>query len=128
MRKSKLLIGLAAAVMLALTACQGAGGSVQETKAETEAAAENSAEETVAESEAETEEKAAESENAEDGEKVVIKLGVPKAPPTLPLLHMADAGLLGDNVKFELDIWDAPEQLIAMVQDGEHDMFAFPLP
>ena len=127
MRKSKLLIGLAAAVMLALTACQGAGGSVQETKAETEAAAENSAEETVAESEAETEEKAAESENAEDGEKVVIKLGVPKAPPTLPLLHMADAGLLGDNVKFELDIWDAPEQLIAMVQDGEHDMFAFPL-
>lgn len=120
MRKSKLLIGLAAAAMLALTACQGAGGSAQETKA-----AESSAEETAAESEAETEEK--EAENADDGEEVVIRLGVPKAPPTLPLLHMADAGLLGDNVKIELDIWDAPEQLIAMVQDGEHDMFAFPL-
>ena len=127
MRKSKLLIGLAAATMLALTACQGAGGSAQETKAETEAAAESSTEETAAESEAEAEKKAADAEKAENGEEVVIRLGVPKAPPTLPLLHMADAGLLGDNVKIELDIWDAPEQLIAMVQDGEHDMFAFPL-
>ena len=127
MRKSKLLIGLAVAATLALTACQGARGSAQETKAETEAAAESSAEETAAESEAEAEEKAADAEKAENGEAVVIRLGVPKAPPTLPLLHMADAGLLGDNVKIELDIWDAPEQLIAMVQDGEHDMFAFPL-
>ena len=116
MKKSKLLIGLAAVAMLALTACQGSGGSIAETEAETKAAAESS-ENGGAEAE----------EDAGNGEGVVLKLAVPKAPPTLPLLHMADAGLLGDNVKMELDIWDAPEQLIAMVQDGEHDMFAFPL-
>ena len=116
MKKSKLLIGLAAVAMLALTACQGSGGSIAETEAETKAAAESS-ENGGAEAE----------EDAGNGEGVVLKLAVPKAPPTLPLLHMADAGLLGDNVKMELDIWDALEQLIAMVQDGEHDMFAFPL-
>ena len=117
MRKSKLLMGLAAALMLTLTACQGTGGNSAETAAETETA-ENEAEETAGEAEEET---------TEDGEEVVLKLGVPKAPPTLPILHMMDAGLLGEDVKIELDVWDAPEQLIAMVQDGEHDMFAFPL-
>lgn len=60
-------------------------------------------------------------------EPVTLKLGVPTAPPTLPILHMMEDALLGDNVTIELDIWTAPEQLIAMVQDSEHDMFAFPL-
>ena len=139
MKKSKLLIGLAAVAMLALTACQGSGGSIAETEAETKAAAEssenggaengsseNSGADSLGASEKEADENG-EKTAAESGEEVVLKLAVPKAPPTLPLLHMADAGLLGDNVKMELDIWDAPEQLIAMVQDGEHDMFAFPL-
>lgn len=139
MKKSKLLIGLAAVAMLALTACQGSGGSTAETEAETKAAAEssenggaengsseNSGADSLGASEKEADENG-EKTAAESGEEVVLKLAVPKAPPTLPLLHMADAGLLGDNVKMELDIWDAPEQLIAMVQDGEHDMFAFPL-
>lgn len=35
--------------------------------------------------------------------------------------------MLGDNVNIELDVWNSPEQLLAMVQDSEHDMFAFPL-
>lgn len=60
-------------------------------------------------------------------EPVTIKLGVPTAPPTLPILHMIEDNLLGDNVTIELDVWNAPEQLIAMVQDTEHDMFAVPL-
>lgn len=60
-------------------------------------------------------------------EPITIKLGVPTAPPTLPILHMMEENLLGDNVTIELDVWNAPEQLIAMVQDSEHDMFAFPL-
>lgn len=60
-------------------------------------------------------------------EPITLKLGVPTAPPTLPILHMMEDDLLGDNVTIELDIWNAPEQLIAMVQDSEHDMFAFPL-
>ena len=93
MKKSKLLIGLAAVAMLALTACQGSGGSIAETEAETKAAAESS-ENGGAEAE----------EDAGNGEGVVLKLAVPKAPPTLPLLHMADAGLLGDNVKMEVEL------------------------
>lgn len=60
-------------------------------------------------------------------EPVTIRIGVPTAPPALPILHMIEDKLLGENVNIELDIWNAPEQLIAMVQGGEHDMFAFPL-
>ena len=128
MRKLKLTAAVMAAAMLALTACGSSTG-----KAETEVAAETAAE---TETEAAAESEAAESEAAEeneaeestdDAEAVTLKLGVPKAPPTLPVLHMIEEGLLGDKVNIELDVWDAPEQLIAMVQDGEHDMFAFPL-
>lgn len=69
----------------------------------------------------------AEVSSAAPAEKVTIKVGVPTAPPALPVLHMIEENMLGDNVTIELDIWNAPEQLIAMVQGGEHDMFAFPL-
>lgn len=58
---------------------------------------------------------------------ITIRIGVPKAPPTLAVLHIMEDGLLGENVTVKLDVWDAPEQLLAMVQDGEHDLFAFPL-
>ena len=60
-------------------------------------------------------------------EKMSVTIGVPTAPPALPILHMIEDNLLGDGVEINLDIWNAPEQLIAMVQDKEHDMFAFPL-
>ena len=60
-------------------------------------------------------------------ETTTITLGVPTAPPTLPILHMMEEKMLGENVKIDLDVWNAPEQLIAMVQDQKHDMFAFPL-
>ena len=60
-------------------------------------------------------------------EEVVIHLGVPKAVPTLPVLYMMETQALGENVTFNLDYWDSPEQLIAMTQDGEHDVFALPL-
>lgn len=61
----------------------------------------------------------------EDG--TAIRVGFPKAPPALPVLHMLEEKMLGENVDIEVEVWDAPEQLIAMVQDGNHDMFAFPL-
>lgn len=70
---------------------------------------------------------APETEDAASAEPVTIRLGVPTAPPALPVLHMMEDHLLGDGVNIELDIWNAPEQLIAMVQDSEHDLFAFPL-
>lgn len=69
---------------------------------------------------------AASSEPA-SGEKVAVRIGAPKAPPTLPILHMIEDNVLGDDVDLQLDIWNAPDQLIAMVQDGNHDLFAFPL-
>ncbi|AMJ41377.1 ABC transporter substrate-binding protein [Anaerotignum propionicum] len=60
-------------------------------------------------------------------EPVTITVGVPTAPPALPILHMIETKALGENVEIKLDVWDEPETLIGMVQDGEHDMFAFPL-
>ncbi len=119
-----------AAAMLALTACSGSQSTVEtEAAAETEAASEAESEAAVEESseaDGQASEAAAES-GTQSGEAVTLKLGVPKAPPTLPVLHMIEEGMLGENVTIELDVWDAPEKLIAMVQDGEHDMFAFPL-
>lgn len=57
----------------------------------------------------------------------VIRIGMPKAPPALPVLRMIQSNALGENVKIEYTIWDAPEKLIAMVQSSDFDMFAFPL-
>ncbi|WP_409968906.1 ABC transporter substrate-binding protein [Bengtsoniella intestinalis] len=62
-----------------------------------------------------------------EAEPITIKVGVPTAPPALPVLRMMDSGVLGENVTIELEIWSEPETLIAMVQDDSHDMFAFPL-
>lgn len=62
-----------------------------------------------------------------NNQKVTITLGVPTAPPTLPILRMIETKALGENVELKLDIWNEPETLIAMVQDGKHQMFAFPL-
>lgn len=59
--------------------------------------------------------------------KTRINLGVPKAPPTLPILQMIETNAMGDNVELNLDYWNSPEQLIAMTQDNKHDMFALPL-
>jgi len=61
------------------------------------------------------------------GEAITITVGVPTAPPALPILRMAETNALGENVTIDIDIWHEPETLIAMVQDGKHDMFAFPL-
>lgn len=74
-------------------------------------------------------EKQEENKDAEEtkAEKVTVKVGVPKAPPALPVLRMMDSKALGENVTIEVDLWEAPEKLIAMVQGGEHDLFAFPL-
>ena len=57
---------------------------------------------------------------------MTISVGVPTAPPALPVLHMMEAGLLGENVTIDLNVWNSPEELLAMVQGGEHDLYAFP--
>ena len=115
-------LGLLAIMLFALSAC-GTQGSEEK---QTQAAAQSITQEQESEGEASgTEEEATEAETST--EPVTIRIGAPKAPPSLPLLYMMENKTLGENVTIELDIWDAPEQLIAMVQDGEHDMYAFPL-
>ena len=47
---------------------------------------------------------------------MTISVGVPTAPPALPVLHMMEAGLLGENVTIDLNVWNSPEELLAMVQ------------
>lgn len=59
--------------------------------------------------------------------KKTINVGVPKAPPALPILRMIDSNALGDEYNVELKIWTSPEILIGMVQSKEADFFAYPL-
>lgn len=67
------------------------------------------------------------SQKQDSKKEIVINIGAPKAPPTLPILRMIDQNVLGDNIKINLEFWNTPEQVIAMTQDGKHDMFALPL-
>lgn len=106
--KRKLAFLLIVATMLFTLAGCGGGTAANES-----AATENSA--------------ASESESAASAEATTISVGVPTAPPALPVLHMIEDNLLGEDVTIELATWNAPEELLAMVQGGEHDLYAFPL-
>lgn len=59
--------------------------------------------------------------------KVNIICGVPKAPPTLPVLRMIDTGAMDDVANLSIELWNSVEQLIAMVQGSDVNMFALPL-
>ena len=106
--KRKLASLLIVATMLFTLAGCGGGTAANES-----AATENSA--------------ASESESAASAEATTISVGVPTAPPAVPVLHMIEDNLLGEDVTIELATWNAPEELLAMVQGGEHDLYAFPL-
>lgn len=54
-----------------------------------------------------------------------IRVVGPAAPPTLPLLRMADANVLGDT-KIEFERWESIDQLTAAVTTGA-DVIAAPL-
>lgn len=58
---------------------------------------------------------------------LTISCGVPTAPPALPLLRMIETNAMGEDVNLEYSLWSSPEQLIAMLQGSEGDMFALPL-
>lgn len=60
------------------------------------------------------------------GEKTIVKIGLSRSPASLPVIHMMVAGSLED-VNIEPTIWTAPEQLVAMVQNGKTQMFSLPL-
>lgn len=114
------------ATCMLITALAGCGKSNSTASTETAAkSSETAATESAVESTAQSAESTG--ETTASGDAITLKLGVPTAPPTLPVLHMMEENMLGDNVNIELDVWNSPEQLLAMVQDSEHDMFAFPL-
>lgn len=127
MKKISLVL-CAALAAVTLAAC---GGVSTTTESETTAATVTESETTTATAETAAGTTAQESDQEEkvasDAEPVTITVGVPTAPPTLPVLRMIDSQALGENVMINLDIWNEPETLIAMVQDQEHDLFAFPL-
>lgn len=60
-------------------------------------------------------------------EEIVLKIGIPTAPPAMPILRMIETNALGDNITIQPEIWSDPETLIAMVQDETFDFFAYPL-
>lgn len=108
--KKVLVTGLSLCMVLGLAAC---GGGPKEQK--------NSGEDTAKETVPVAEEKEVEMPE-------VIRMGIPKAPPSFPLLKMMEDKVLGEGTEIRLDFWDSPEVLIGMVQGGEHDYFASPLP
>jgi len=59
--------------------------------------------------------------------KINIVAGVPQAPPALPILRMIETGALDDVANLSYEEWTSPEQLIAMIQGSDANMFAFPL-
>lgn len=64
--------------------------------------------------------------NNDEG-KIIIKIGVPKASPAIPLLYMKDYNVLGENIEIDIQIWNNPEQLIAMTQDESYNILAMPM-
>ena len=63
----------------------------------------------------------------ESTETLTVLCAVPTAPPALPLLRMIETNAMGDEIKLEYSIWTSPEQLLAILQSAEGDMFAMPL-
>lgn len=57
----------------------------------------------------------------------VIAIGVPKVPPALPVLRMIESGAMRDRAAIGITVWTTPEQLIAMAQDPNYQMFVLPL-
>ncbi len=59
--------------------------------------------------------------------KKIIKIAVPKASPAIPLIYMKDYNVLGENIEIDIQIWNSPEQLIAMTQDESYNLLAMPM-
>jgi NitT/TauT family transport system substrate-binding protein len=66
-------------------------------------------------------------DNQSDLTPLDLVCGVPIAPPALALLRMIETDAMGDDVNLSYNLWTGAEQLIAMLQGGQADMFAFPL-
>lgn len=116
--KKVLSLFLAVGLSLSLAACSNSSASSQKA---------SEASTSVPETGEQASESSTAAESVAAAEPITITLGVPASPPTLPILRMMESKALGENVELKLDIWSEPETLIAMTQDGAHDMFAFPL-
>jgi NitT/TauT family transport system substrate-binding protein len=54
-------------------------------------------------------------------------VGLSRAPSALPVLRLIDSGALAGTAELAADLWTGPEQLIALAQAGEHQLFSLPL-
>ncbi len=66
-------------------------------------------------------------DNTSNKQPLTVTVGTPKAPPILPILRMMETKAMGDDVDLQLDFWESPEQLIAMVQSEKNPMYALPV-
>lgn len=55
-----------------------------------------------------------------------VVVGVSKTPAAIPVLRMLESGV-PEGITIKLVVWVGPEQLIAMAQDGRHQLFTLPL-
>lgn len=66
-------------------------------------------------------------ETTQTNEQITIDLGITKGAPSLPIIQMLETNAMGDDVTLNLEYWNSPEQLIAMTQDENYDIFTMPL-
>jgi ABC-type nitrate/sulfonate/bicarbonate transport systems, periplasmic components len=56
-----------------------------------------------------------------------IAVALSHTAASLPVLRMLESGVLGPDVSISIDVWSAPEQLLAMAQKGRHAYYVLPL-
>lgn len=65
--------------------------------------------------------------NVTQKEVIKITLSGPKAPPTFPLLRMMETKALGENVEFDLKVWNGVEELLSIATKSEYGFLAMPV-
>lgn len=59
-------------------------------------------------------------------EKTLVRVAVPKGPMALPALRLQEV-LDESDIEIEVKTWDVTEDLLALIQSGQTDVFALPL-
>lgn len=112
----KKYISLLMVMLLCLIALAGCA------QAPTEEVATETTEVTVEEAETVVEEVA-----DEIAENMTVIVAGPKAPPTFPMLRMMDTKALGENIDFELKIWNSVEEMLAIASSQDYGFMGVPV-
>lgn len=60
-------------------------------------------------------------------EKIKVVFSGPKAPPTFPLLRMIETKALGDDIEYELKVWNTVEDILAMAANDNYNFMGIPM-